>query len=306
MTSIVQQLTKKSLIQPPPFVAANTMYECVVGSVAYGCANNLSDYDVNGFCIPNKHTVFPHLAGEIEGFGRQKKRFTGWQHHHVKDDSALGGKGREYDLNIYNIVQYMHLCMENNPNMVTTLFVPRECILSTTAVGEMVREARHIFLHKGAWHRYKGYSYQQRHKMQGKNPQPGSKRSKLREEFGFDVKFAYHTVRLLCEVEMILIEHDIDIRRHQEHLKAIRRGEVSMDDILSWCDSKEKDLEAAYANSTLRYGPDEDAVKTLLLDVLEHHYGSLTEAVARPGELDRCLDDIEVTIDRYKKIKGRS
>jgi len=305
MSSIVESLANKGLIDPPDFVKSNTMYECVVGSVAYGCATNLSDYDTNGFCIPPKNVVFPHLKGEIEGFGRQKKRFGGWQKHHVFDKDALGGKGREYDLNIYNIVNYMHLCMENNPNMVTTLFVPRECVLSTTSVGEMVREARHKFLHKGAWHRYKGYSYAQLHKMKGKNPEPGSKRDKLRKEFGFDVKFGYHTVRLLYEAEMILNEHDIDLRRHREHLKSIRRGEQTMDDIIAWASSKEKALEKAYEASSLRHSPDQPAIKTLLLDCLEHHYGSLEASVVRPDELTLILDNITEQVRKYERVRDR-
>ncbi len=305
MASTVEYLHKHKLVTPPEFVISNTMYECVVGSVAYGVSDDLSDYDVNGFCIPPRDVVFPHLKWDIEGFGRQKQKFTGWQQHHVFFQQALNGKGREYDLNIYNIVHYMHLCMENNPNMVTTLFVPRECVLHSTAISEMVREKRDMFLHKGSWPKYKGYSYQQRHKMQGKNPEEGSKRHKLRERFGYDVKFAYHTVRLLYEAEMILNEHTIELRRHQEHLKAIRRGEVPMEDVLAWCDSKEKGLERAYENSTLRWGPEEKGVKTLLLDCLEHHYGSLEAVVARPDELTDILEQMAALVARYEKIKNR-
>jgi predicted nucleotidyltransferase len=305
MASTVEQLTKRKVINPPNFVVSNTMYECIVGSVAYGVADEFSDFDVNGFCIPPREVVFPHLKGDIEGFGRQKQKFTGWQLHHVLDENALGGRGREYDFNIYNIVSYMFLCMENNPNMVTTLFVPRDCILHSTAISEMVREARDLFLHKGSWHKYKGYSYQQRHKMQGKNPEEGSKRYKLREKYGYDTKFAYHTVRLLYEAEMILNEHTIELRRNIEHLKAIRRGEVPMEAVLAWCDSKETSLERAYENSTLRHYPDEPAIKTLLLNCLEHHYGSLDGVVARPNELTQILDSITIQIARYEKIKNR-
>jgi len=305
MASTVEQLTKRGLIQPPNFVVSNTMYECIVGSIAYGVSDEFSDFDVNGFCIPPRDVVFPHLRGDIEGFGRQKQNFNGYQKHHVFDENAKGGKGREYDLNIYNIVHYMFLCMENNPNMVTTLFVPRDCILHATPISEMVREKRDTFLHKGSWHKYKGYSYQQRHKMQGKNPEEGSKRHKLREKYGYDVKFAYHTVRLLYEAEMILNEHTIDIRRHGEHLKAIRRGDVPIDDVLAWCDSKEKALETAYETSTLRHGPDETAIKTLLLDCLEHHYGSLAGVIARPNELSALLDIVAQVAEKYQKIKWR-
>lgn len=299
--SIIQKLTKKNLIKPPSFVGSNTMYECIVGSIAYGVSTDTSDFDVNGFCIPPKEVVFPHLKGEIEGFGRQKQTFKGYQKHHIFDPDVLKGKGRTYDLNIYNIVHYMSLCMENNPNMLTTLYVPRECILTSTSISEMVRERRDIFLHKGAWHRYKGYAYSQRHKMQGKNPESGSNRDRLRKEFGFDVKYAYHMVRLLYEVEMILNEHTIDIRRHKEHLKTIRRGEVTQKDIIQWCDSKESALERAYEESTLRYSPDETVIQNLLLDCLEHHYGSLEAVITRPNELRVILDGISALIERYHR-----
>ncbi len=305
MSSIVERLTKRGLISPPDFVKSNTMYECVVGSVAYGTSDDLSDFDVNGFCIPPRDVVFPHLKGEIDGFGRNKQKFGGWQHHHILDKDALNGRGREYDLNIYNIVKYMQLCMENNPNMVTTLFVPRDCVLHSTAISEMVREKRDLFLHKGAWHKYKGYAYSQRHKMMGKAPEPGSKRDLLRQRHGYDVKFAMHTVRLLYEVEQILLELTIDIRRHKEHLKAIRHGEVPMADVLAWCDAKETALERAYETSSLRHSPDVKAVKTLLLDCLEHHYGSLASVVTRPGELTDILDQITSLSERYQRFRNR-
>ena len=42
---------------------------------------------------------------------------------------------------------------------------------------------------------------------------------------GYDTKFAYHVVRLIGEVEQILVEQDVDLQRDRELLKAIRRGE---------------------------------------------------------------------------------
>jgi hypothetical protein len=49
--------------------------------------------------------------------------------------------------------------MDNNPNMIDSLFVPRRCILHTTQIGEHVREYRKEFLTKGSWYSFKGYSY---------------------------------------------------------------------------------------------------------------------------------------------------
>jgi predicted nucleotidyltransferase len=269
MSSVTEKLALAGLCNPPGYVRSNTVYETVVGSVAYGVSDDLSDYDVNGFYIPPKNMLFPHLEGRILGFGKDPKPPKAYQQHHIKTER------HEYDLNIYGIASYFHLCLENNPNMLDTLYTPRECILHSTNISEMVRERRNLFPHKKCWPKYKGYAYQQLHKMRGKNPEPGSKRALLRERYGFDVKFAYHTVRLLLEAEMIMDEHTIDIRRHREHLKAIRCGEVSQDDIFKWAAEKEAHLERAFEKSTLRAEPDREGIKQLLLDCLEHHYGDL-------------------------------
>ena len=272
--STVNKLAKRGLINPPNDVKSNTMYETVVGSVAYGVSDDLSDFDVNGFFIPGAARLFPSMNGHLLGFDADPKAPKAYQQHHIQDGA------REWDLNIYGITTYFRLCLDNNPNMVDTLFTPRECVLHSTPVAEMVRERRELFLHKKCWVKYKGYAYGQLHKMKGKEPEEGSKRWILRERHGFDVKYAYHLVRLLYEAEMILAEGTIEIQRHREHLKAIRRGEVSQDDILRWAGEKEAHLERLYETSTLRAEPAREEIKNLLLTCLEHHYGSLAELAA--------------------------
>jgi len=96
--SSVQRLHASGLIRPPKWLPADVAYETIMGSMARGVSSDTSDMDVYGFCIPPKDRVFPHLAGEIPGFGRQIQRFEQYQQHHVSDPSALGGHGRMYDL----------------------------------------------------------------------------------------------------------------------------------------------------------------------------------------------------------------
>jgi len=273
MSSTVENLTRRGFIRPPNVVRSNTMYETIVGSVAYGVADEFSDVDVTGFYVPTVDDLFPHLRGHILGYDKDVKAPKAWQQHHIHDTD----KNREYDLNIYSITVYFRLCMENNPNMVTTLYTPRQCVLHSTNLAEMVRHKRDLFLHKKCWPKYKGYAYQQLHKMKTKCPEDGSKRDLLRKKYGYDVKFAYHLVRLLLEAEIIMEEGTMDIARHAEHLKAIRRGEVSEQEIFDWAASKEKHLEKVFEQSTVRAEPAKDAIKQLLLDCLEHHYGSLTQ-----------------------------
>lgn len=297
-SSVTQQLTARKLALPPKWLPGAVAYETIMGSVAYGVSADTSDMDIYGFCIPPKEQIFPHLAGEIPGFGRQIQRFEQFQQHHIKDPDALGGTGREYDLTIFSIVKFFQLAMENNPNVVDSLFTPVTCVLHSTAIGEMVRENRRIFLHKGAWHKFKGYSYSQVHKMDIKTPQPDSKRAADVAKFGFDAKFAYHVVRLLDEVEQILTTGDVDLQRNREQLKAIRRGEWTADQVREYFTRKERELETVYTESKLPHSPDEAKIKQLLLDCLEAHFGSLKEAVVVPDQERDLLRQIKELCER--------
>ena len=297
MASTVKRLTDEGLVSPPKWLSNNVMYETMMGSIAYGVNDDSSDVDIYGWAIPPKEIIFPHLAGEIEGFGRQKQRFEQWQHHHVKDSN-----GQEYDFQIFSIVKMFTLLMENNPNVIDAMFTPQRCVLHITRVGTMVRESRKQFLHKGSWHKFKGYAYSQLHKMSSKDR--SGKRKETYDKFGFDCKFAYHVVRLLYEAEMILESGDIDLERHREHLKAIRRGEVTEEEIRQWASDKEKGLEKLYETSKLPYSPDEPKIKALLMACLEDHYGSLEKCVVEPDAAVRVLREVQEVLERNAKVLG--
>ena len=164
----IKYLYQRKLITPPKWLVNAVHYETIMGSVAYGVSNDTSDMDVYGFCIPPKDILFPHLSGELYGFDMSPRKFEQYQEHHIDDIDAMGGNGRQYDITIYNIVKYVKLCMDNNPNMIDSLFTPSNCVLSITKIGQMIKDKRKMFLHKGAWHTFRGYSYSQIHKMKTK------------------------------------------------------------------------------------------------------------------------------------------
>src|SRR4051812_35740825 len=166
-----------------------------MGSVAYGVSSDTSDMDLYGFCIPPLGLTFPHTEGDIPGFGTQIKRFEQWQEHHIKAPDS----DQTYDFAVYSIVKYFQLCLENNPNMIDSLFTAPRCIIHSTQIGQMTRERRREFLHKGAWHKFKGYAYAQMGKIGAKTNHANEKRSASIAEHGYDLKFAYHVVRLLGE-----------------------------------------------------------------------------------------------------------
>ena len=186
--------------------------------------------------------------------------------------------------------------MENNPNMVDALFVPRRCVLYSTEVGELVRENRRLFVSKACWPKFKGYAYSQLHKMRTKKPK--GKRTAIIEEHGFDVKFAYHVVRLINEVEQLLTTGDLDLESGREQLKAVRRGDWTPEQVTEYFERKEKDLESAFLSSKLPYSADEDAIRALLLKCLEHHYGTIGAALPKDTGAVSALREIQSILDR--------
>jgi hypothetical protein len=121
------------------------------------------------------------------------------------------------------------------------------------------------------------------------------------EKFGYDVKFAYHVVRLCDECEQILTTGDLDLERSKEVLKAIRRGEWTEQQVRDYFTAKEPQLERMYAESTLPWGPDEGRIKALLLQCLEHHYGSLDRAIVVEGSDAVALREIEEALARHRQ-----
>jgi predicted nucleotidyltransferase len=293
---ILQKLRSANLLQAPRWLVDQTQYLTVMGSDSYGVSSATSDIDLYGFCIPPKDMVFPHLAGEIQGFGTPGGRFDQWQQHHI-NNSEWGNK--TYDIQVFGIVRYFQLCMECNPNMIDSVFTPRRCVMHSTVIGEMVRENRKLFLHKGAWHKFRGYAYSQMHKIKGRVNASNPERAANIEKFGYDIKFAYHVVRLLDEIEQIMVEQDLDLERNREQLKSIRRGEWTIEQIERHFEEKERALERTYSDSKLRHKPDEAAIRELLMNCLEMHFGSIADAVRREPSVDRLIRDMQELLARH-------
>ncbi len=348
------------LATPPQFLRNNVHYEVITGSVAYGVSADVSDMDIHGWCIPPKDYVFPHLRGEIEGFGTKGPRFGEFTQHHVKDKDS----NTEFDFTIYNVVKFLNLVMMNNPNMIDTMFVPERCVLHITPLGQMVRDRRRTFLHKGAVEKMLGYAHNQlsasdmkkqnvkelldikafeaEHKLIPGTRQedvlselgarvvkPGlrsktffgledvdleqysvlfekmvkkSKRLQSVKKFGYDVKYLYHVVRLVSQCEQILRERDLNLEEDHRRamMKTVRAGEWHLDDVKKWFTEKEREMIKLRDESKLPEKMDEDAVRLLLVNVLETHYGKFKDyELGRPDESKTVLREIGKLIGPY-------
>jgi len=130
-------------------------------------------------------------------------------------------------------------------------------------------------------------------------PKENIKRRKDMIEKGFSAKFAYHVVRLLLECEQIMATGDLRLDRDSKVYQAIRAGEWTLERLKLWVEEKERSMETLYANSKLPDRPDEKAIKTLLLECLEMHYGSLEAAVVEDDKRGRLVRELEELVRKH-------
>jgi hypothetical protein len=133
-----------------------------------------------------------------------------------------------------------------------------------------------------------------------KSNRTNPKRMESIEKFGYDVKFAYHIVRLLLEIEQIMAEGTLDLERNSEILKSIRRGEWTFQKIAEWFQTKELSLETLYSNSKLSNRPNEKEIKQILIECLEMHYGSLDKVIEKEKRVEDMVFEIENVLLKYK------
>lgn len=323
MASVLARLIEKREIDAPLWLKDNICFEAMSGSVAYGVSKDSSDKDYTGFCIPPKSDVF--YDNELPHFGKPRDRFAQYQKHQFKYN------GDVYDFNCYSISKYFHLCMDCNPNMMETLFYPVDVTTHSTQIHQIVKDNRHLFLHKGAYHRLKGYAYSQMSKALSvskdadiirirefeekhniphdttfeqiknhlffdtytqcfnvldidvlkeyydmfKHGLEKTKRFESQKIHNADTKFLYHLARLTNYCRQILETHTLDVRQDREYWKAIRKGEVSTTVLQQKFEEEERQLQKLYETSTLRKFPEEQSIKTVLFQCLEHHYGNI-------------------------------
>jgi len=164
--------------------------------------------------------------------------------------------------------------MENNPNMIDCLFVPRDCIILETPESDIILDNKWSFLHKGCFHKFAGYAHSQLRKIRNKEPE--GKRKIIVDTFGYDTKYGSHLYRLANECEQILTTGDIDLRQSSGQMRAIRKGDVSLSELETWFAEKEVELKELYdTTEVVPHSPNEPLIKGLLIKCLEIYYGDL-------------------------------
>jgi len=245
-----------------PAFATNPIFEVISGSTSYGVDNDGSDVDIQGIYICPREMFFPHLEGHIIGFGPARPTFDSYSIHHIKHD------GIEYDVTLYSLVKYADLALKGNPNIIDTVFTPPSCILHMEEEGEHFYDNRKLFLSKYAVYKMLGFARGHYKKL----TEVQASRQDNVDKYGYDVKGAYHIVRMLLQAEYVIKNHDLEIDVNSEILNPIKLAKLTLDEFLSYTDRKIKHVMKISETMTLPEYADYDELKIVLNECLEINY----------------------------------
>lgn len=212
-------------------VRDHTVYQCVMGSRAFGLATEASDTDRRGV----------YLA-PTPLFWRFEKPPT-----HVE-----GPRDEEFS---WELERFCELALRANPNILECLHSP--LVERLTPVGEELLSLREAFLSRRAHTSFSRYAASQRGKLLADVRIHGAPRW----------KHAMHLLRLLLSCRDLLRTGrlTIDAGPHRDRLLAVRRGELTWAEADTWMSRLITESEKALATTRLPEDPDRARVDDFLL-----------------------------------------
>lgn len=226
-------------------------------------------YGYRGSIAHNTHiSEGPYATDDIDTIGI----FVGSPEYYL----GFGGKeviesfiGDE-DIVLYEIKKFFNLAKKSNPNALQLLWNKSAHILEKDNTGQMLIDNRNLFLSKMLYASYKGYATAQlkRLKYRTLNGYKFSKRQALLDEFGYDIKYACHLIRLL-KMGIEALDGKINVFRDDwEELLEIKTGVWKLEKVMEYSEHLFNELDLAHKKSTLSEKPDLKRIETLLMDCI--------------------------------------
>jgi hypothetical protein len=223
--------------------------------------------------LPRHEHLYPQNYGFILGFDNlpdfKRKEFKGKK-------TMVGDQGVEIEW-VSLVEFFVQAGLKGSPNLMECLFTTRNLVTVGTKMGWYLRDKRRLFISMRTYHAFKGYANGQMHRIRQRQPETDERKAVI-EKYGYDIKMAYHTLRLLDQLEQILTIGDIDLMRNKEECKLMRSGEWGDFDRFDKEFQKRMDYVAELSRKcNLAPQPQDGALKNLLLEILEESGRGLSQ-----------------------------
>jgi hypothetical protein len=207
------------------------IYRCVTGSRAYGLENVDSDTDLRGVYLAPAELQWS-LFGAPDQFEDSAGQWVVWE-----------------------LQKFLIMALKANPNILECLYSP--LVEKVTPLGEDLLSMRECFLSQMIFQTFSGYAMSQFKKIE----QDWRTRGEVRW------KHVMHLLRLLLCGAGALREGRVPVRVNTDRgrLLAVKRGELSWDEVEAWRLELHRDFDRALVETTLPERPDYEAANRFLL-----------------------------------------
>jgi uncharacterized protein len=220
-------------------VREHTIYAAVVGSRAFGLDTDASDTDTRGVYVAPTESFWSLVKPPTHVDGPEPEWFS-WE-----------------------VERFCELALKSNPNLLEVLHSP--LVVRQTPLGEELVELREAFLSQLAYQTYSGYVLSQFKKLEADFRRDGAPKW----------KHVMHLIRLLLAARSLLLEARliVDVGPHRDRLLAVKRGELSWDEVEQWRLGLHEELDNALRRTVLPATPDVGRVDAWLRSVRQRSIG---------------------------------
>lgn len=310
--TITEVFAREKFRQDEQWIVDNLLLETQMGSHAYGCQTDLSDLDIVGITMDLHQCLFPQQYGLILGFDKNIPTFNNVEYKGKRNKIMI--KGIECEGEWHSLTDFFSLVENGSPNLTEVLFARRNLVKYGHKIGFMLRDNRKTFLSMKMFYSFKSYAFRQLKRIRNhvkewneKRTCDNSQRREYFEKYGFDVKQAYHCLRLIDLVDQLVKIGDLDLQRNREECKAMRNGEWgSWENFDFYVGEKLSELES-YVNVNpvaVPLLPPHEPLHELLMICIEEYYGSVNSA-KQNTEYVSARDVIEKLDIIYRAIKNK-
>jgi predicted nucleotidyltransferase len=169
----------------------------------------------------------------------------------------------DVDVTLYSLKKWAGLACKGNPTALHFLFA--KGVVDKDVWKDIVTN-KSVFLARGCARQFLGFADDQLKRMTGKKGR-GKKgqRPEIEEKYGYDVKAAMHTLRLLHECKELMLQGRITLPRpERDFLIRVRTGRYSLEKVLVTAGKLFEECEEAARSSSLPEKADRVAVSNLL------------------------------------------